>query len=343
MTFLLRFLFRFVLVGFVIVAVTFAYFYWAMTINTLSGKLPAYLTVEQGNTTYDITQKLASQQVNIPSMAFRVWARVTSKAGQLKAGTYLLKDGMTPLQLLNNMVDGKSQLSKITIVEGWTFQKMRQAINKHPDIVHDTQGWSDEKILKAIGAPNIHPEGLFFPDTYHFAPKTTDLAIFKQAYEAMQAKLAAGWEARDPATPYQDIYEALIVASLVEKETGHPEDRSKIAGVFVNRIRKNMKLQSDPTVIYGMGERYQGRIRKVDLTTDTPYNTYTRHGLPPTPIALPGYASIEATLRPEKTNALFFVAKGDDSGRSHFSADYQSHQAGVKDYWQRRKENAAQQ
>ena len=317
-----------------------AYFYWSMTQTAISGQLPAQITINQGDNIRAVAQKLKDAQVNIPMPAFTLWARATGKASQLKAGVYLIETTMTPLALLTMMVEGRTQLSKVAILEGWTFQKMRQAINAHPDLIHDTADWTDAQILDAIGAEEGHPEGLFFPDTYHFSPQTQDLDIFKQAYSIMQKKLEAGWEARDPAIPYQNAYEALIIASLIEKESGHPDDRAKVAGVFVNRIQLKMRLQSDPTVIYGMGNKYQGRIRKVDLTTDTPYNTYTRYGLPPTPIALPGHAAIEAALRPEKTDAIFFVAKGDNSGMSHFTTNLKDHNAAVNQYWQRRKDNA---
>jgi UPF0755 protein len=322
-------------------AATFGYLYWSMTKVPLTGALPASVTVKTGDTIYIVADTLLLKDVRIIKPAFTIWARITGDASRLKAGTYQITENMTVQALLTNITQGKSQLSKISIVEGWTFRKMRETINAHPDLIHRTQHWTDAQILEAVGADYRHPEGLFYPDTYHFAPESSDLTIYKQSYDLMQKKMEAAWAARDPTVPYQDIYEALILASLVEKETGHPDDRAKIAGVFVNRIHRNMKLQSDPTVIYGMGDSYNGNIRKKDLHTDTPYNTYTRFGLPPTPIALPGIASLEAALRPEKTTAIFFVAKGDGTGMSHFSEQLKDHNVAVDEYWQRRRENAS--
>ena len=343
MKFLLKTIFRLLVTVTIILAIGAGYLYWSATQPVISGNLPAKITVYPGDHVYAVAERIKAQRIDLPGITFMLWARITGKASQLKAGTYLMENDMTVQMLLNMLVEGKSVLSKVAIVEGWTFEKMRKAIDEHPDLVHETKDWSHAELLKAIGANQHHPEGLFFPDTYYFSPQTKDLDIYKQAYNIMQKKLDAAWSARDPRVPYQNIYDALIMASLVEKETGHAEDRAKIAGVFSNRIRAGMKLQSDPTVIYGMGSRYQGNIRKKDLQADTPYNTYTRGGLPPTPIALPGHAAIEATLRPEKTDAIFFVAKGDGTGKSHFSDNLTEHNTAVSQYWQRRRENATTQ
>lgn len=336
-----RLIFTAIFAAIVCAGIAFGYLYWSMTKVPLSGNIPTTITINAGDSIYQLANSLSQKNVDTTSSALILWARITGDAGRLKAGSYRIAENMTAQALLTNIVQGKSELSKISIVEGWTFRKMRETIDAHSDLIHTTTGWTDAQILKVIGANYHHPEGLFYPDTYHFAPETSDLTIYKQAYELMQKKLEAAWAAKDPTVPYQSPYEALILASLVEKETGHPNDRPKIAGVFVNRIDRNMKLQSDPTVIYGMRDRYDGNIRKRDLQTDTPYNTYTRFGLPPTPIALPGFASLEATLRPEKTSAIFFVAKGDGTGLSHFSDQLSDHNVAVGEYWQRRRENAA--
>jgi UPF0755 protein len=316
------------------------YGYWAMT-RPLTGRLPAQVSILPGDNATMVVRRVQEAGVKLPSIAFSLWVRWSGNSGRLKAGVYGIDATMTPVTLLQMFVDGKSKLSQLVILEGWTFRQMRQAIAVNPDLKRETRGWSDAKLLKAVGADRDKAEGLFFPDTYRFTPGTSDLTIYKLAYDAMNQKITAAWDARDPTIPLQSPYEAIILASIVEKESGHPEDRAKIAGVFVNRLRKNMRLQSDPTVIYGMGERYRGNIRKVDLRTDTPHNTYTRMGLPPTPIALPGLAAIEAALRPEDTSALYFVAAGDGTGKSRFNDNLQDHNADVKVYWQRRREARA--
>jgi UPF0755 protein len=217
--------------------------------------------------------------------------------------------------------------TEVVIVEGKTFRELRARLDAHPDLRHDTAGLTDAEVLQRIDAAESHPEGRFFPDTYLFAKQSSDLAIYRRAYQAMQRRLASAWENRDPSVPYKDLNQALIMASIVEKETGAAADRGKVASVFVNRLNKGMLLQTDPTVIYGLGEKFDGNLRKKDLQTDTPYNTYTRPGLPPTPIALPGMASIEATLRPPKTDLYYFVARGD--GSSAFSRTLEEHNRAV--------------
>jgi UPF0755 protein len=230
-------------------------------------------------------------------------------------------------------VRGEFAQESITIVEGWTFRQMRAAIQGHPRLRHDTVKLSDEELMKKISSEYTKPEGLFFPDTYLFAKGSSELAIYKQAHQAMLNHLKAAWESRDPSLPYKTPYEALTMASIIEKETGQKSERSMIAGVFVNRLRTGMMLQTDPAVIYGMGERFVGDIRKKDLLTDTPYNTYTRAGLPPTPIALPGIQSLSAALAPAKTQALYFVARGD--GTSQFSDNLNDHNRAVNQYQRR--------
>jgi UPF0755 protein len=232
--------------------------------------------------------------------------------------------------LLTQLVRGEFAQEAVTIIEGWTFRQMRQTLAAAPNLKHDTAQLSDKELLAKIAPDYKSPEGLFFPDTYLFAKGSSELEIFRQAHKAMMERLRAAWEKRSPNLPYSNPYEALIMASIVEKETGQKSERPMIAGVFVNRLRTGMLLQTDPTVIYGMGEKYEGKIRKKDLETDTPYNTYVRAGLPPTPIALPGVQSLEAALVPASTEALYFVSRGD--GTSKFSENLTEHNKAVNKY-----------
>ena len=261
---------------------------------------------------------------------FVVLGRALGKSQQLKAGNYELKHEVSPLRLLQIITNGEFSKRKISVIEGWTFKQFRNALDSNRYIAHDTKGWSDLEILQHIGASETHPEGLFFPDTYHFVSGSSDLSIFKIAYHTMQQRLQETWATREENLPVKTPYDALILASIVEKETGTASDRSMIAGVFINRLRKNILLQTDPTVIYGMGERFDGNLRKRDLLADTPYNTYKRRGLTPTPIALPGLAALQAALHPAKTDALYFVSRGD--GSSQFSSTLSAHNRAVGRY-----------
>ncbi|MFA7669275.1 MAG: endolytic transglycosylase MltG, partial [Burkholderiaceae bacterium] len=249
---------------------------------------------------------------------------------QIKAGAYEARRGDTPQQLLERMARGEMVQARLTLVEGWTFRRILQALRESPDVKQTLSGLSDEEIMQNLGAEYEGLEGLFMPDTYVFVPGTTDFDILQQAYQAQLAWLEQAWEGRDPSVPLSSPYEALILASIIEKETGLGADRGRVAGVFVNRLRTGMLLQTDPTVIYGMGENYQGRIRKRDLQTDTPWNTYTRGGLPPTPIASPGKAALHAALHPEEHRYFYFVARGD--GSSQFSRTLVEHNRAVAKY-----------
>ncbi len=252
-----------------------------------------------------------------------VLAQVTGNSTKLKAGTYELKQGTTPRGLVNQLVRGEFAQEALTIIEGWTFKQMRQAIDAHPALKHDTVGLSDQELMEKISNEYKKPEGLFYPDTYLFAKNSSDLQIYKQAHRLMLLHLNEAWLTRDPSLPYASPYEALIMASIVEKETGKKAERPMIANVFINRLKQGMLLQTDPSVIYGMGERYNGSISKRDLLTDTPHNTYTRVGLPPTPIALPGIESLHAAMNPAATDAVYFVSRGD--GSSQFSSNLNDH------------------
>jgi UPF0755 protein len=303
--------------------------YWARQPILASGQ-PIEFTIAPGSGLRSAMQQLAAAGAPVNPTLMTVLAKATGNSTKLKAGTYDLKPGTTPLKLLGQLVRGEFAQEALVVIEGWTFRQMRQAIDAHPALRHDTAGWSDSELMAKITSDYTHPEGLFYPDTYLFAKNSSDLQIYKQAYSLMQKRLQQAWAARDPAVPYTSPYQALIMASIVEKETGRKADRDLIAGVFVNRLKAGMLLQTDPTVIYGMGEHYKGNIRRQDLLADTSYNTYTRVGLPPTPIALPGAESLRAALNPAKTDALYFVARGD--GSSQFSSNLNEHNNAVNRY-----------
>jgi UPF0755 protein len=269
---------------------------------------------------------------NVP--AFVILARLLGKADSIKAGSYEVEDTISPLALLYKIERGDFAQGQIRFIEGWNFRQMRVVLDEHPGLIHDTQGLSGNEILRRLAIPEKHPEGLFFPDTYYFASGTSDLAILKQAYLKMQSRLDAYWRGRPRKLPFSTPYEALVLASIVEKETGVRDERDMVSAVFVNRLRRGMRLQADPTVIYGLGETFDGNLRKRDLLTDRPYNTYTRAGLPPTPIAMPGEESLRATLNPAKSNVLYFVARGD--GSHEFSASLVQHNRAVEKFQKRR-------
>jgi UPF0755 protein len=248
----------------------------------------------------------------------------------IKAGSYEVGRGITARQLLNKLTRGDVTQGEIVFIEGWTFRQMRERLDAHPDLRHDTRGLPESEIMRSFGAQEKVAEGLFFPDTYLFDKQSRDAEVLVRAYRAMQRHLAREWRSRAPGLPYSEPYQALIMASVVEKETGRDQDRPLVAADFVNRLRQGMLLQTDPTVIYGLGERFDGNLRKRDLLNDTPYNTYTRMGLPPTPIAMPGLASLQAALRPATSQAIYFVARGD--GSSQFSPTLEEHNQAVNRY-----------
>lgn len=276
------------------------------------------------------TRQIRDAGVDIRPWQFNLIGRVTRSQTVIKAGSYEIAVGTTPWQLLKKITSGDYTQAEITLIEGWTFRQVRAALDSHADVRHELTKLEDADIMERLGSAGARPEGWFFPDTYLFAKGTPDLAILLRAHHAMQKRLESAWKDRSPDSPLRTPYEALILASIVEKETGTAEDRARIAGVFVNRIRIGMRLQTDPTVIYGMGERFDGNLRKRDLLTDTPFNTYTRDGLPPAPIAMPGMASLQAALHPAKLDALYFVAKGD--GASQFSRTLDEHNRAVARY-----------
>jgi UPF0755 protein len=291
---------------------------------------PYEFDLKQGGTLKGTARQFHQAGLLGQEWPFVLLARAMDKSIQLKAGNYELKHPVSPLQLLSIITKGEFSQRKISIIEGWTFKQFRGALNSNRYIAHETIGLTDIEILQRIGAVENHPEGLFFPDTYNFVAGSSDLAVLRIAYRTMQQRLQDAWDSREENLPFQTPYQALILASIVEKETGTASDRSMIAGVFVNRLRKGMRLQTDPTVIYGLGDKFDGNLRKRDLLADTLYNTYTRGGLPPTPIALPGLAALQATLHPAQTDALYFVARGD--GSSHFSTSLTAHNRAVDHY-----------
>lgn len=268
---------------------------------------------------------------------FILWARLKGIASRLQAGEYLVEPGMTLSEFLDNVASGRVRQYPLVLLEGWTFKQFMQAVNDHPAVEHTLSDLNPEQIMAAIGYDGQHPEGRFYPDTYFIHKNTKDTEILSRAYRTMENKLQAAWDTRESDLPFKNAYEALIMASIVEKESAVASERPVIAGVFINRLRKRMRLQTDPTVIYGLGEKYDGDIRFRDLRNDTPYNTYTRRGLPPTPIAMPGTGAIEAVMHPAKTDYLYFVAINDNSGRHEFSSTLDEHEAAVDRYQRKRK------
>ncbi len=288
------------------------------------------LEIEPGTPAQGVVEAVVASGADVPAVWLYAWFRLSGQARQIKAGSYEITPGTTPRALLGMLVRGEESLKSVTLVEGWNFRQVHAALQKAEALKPDTQGLSPEAIMEQLGKPGVHPEGRFFPDTYTYAKGASDLAVLKRAARAMDKRLGAAWALRNPDTPLQTPEQALILASIVEKETGKPADRAEIGGVFTNRLRIGMMLQTDPTVIYGMGPQFDGNLRKRDLLTDTPYNTYTRAGLPPTPIAMPGKAALLAAVRPAPTKALYFVARGD--GTSHFSSSLDEHNRAVNKY-----------
>lgn len=289
------------------------------------------IDVARGSSFKDIVRDLRGRGATKASpLYWRLLAMQMHASGRLHAGEFALRQGMTPRDLIADMAAGKVMQRNFTIVDGWTFADLRRALGAVDTLGHDTAGIDDAEIMKRLGAPGELPEGRFLPETYAYVKGDTDTSILKRAYTAMSKTLDAAWPARADGLPLASPYEALILASIVEKETGRADERPRIAGVFVRRLEQHILLQTDPSVIYGMGASYAGNIHKSDLTTDTPYNTYTRAGLPPTPIALPGRAAIQAALHPADGNELYFVARGD--GSHVFSATLDEHNKAVACY-----------
>jgi UPF0755 protein len=288
------------------------------------------ISIATNSSLRSIANQLVKQEVLPEAWRFILLAKVFKKESSLQSGEYVLNKNITPYQLLFSLNNGKTTQASITFIEGQTFAQMRAKLAKNSAVKQTISHLTEAEIMRQLDAHYQKAEGLFFPDTYYFDRNTSDIKLLKRSYDAMQTKLTTSWKNKANNLPYQTPYDALIMASIVEKETGKASERPMIAGVFMNRLRIGMLLQTDPTVIYGIGEKYDGNIRKTDLQTDTPYNTYTRSGLPPTPIAMPGLAAIEAALHPESTQALYFVGKGD--GSHAFSESLKAHNNAVARY-----------
>lgn len=288
------------------------------------------LNVERGRSAASVAADWVQAGVDTPAWALQTWFRWSGDARRIRAGSYAAESGITPAELLDKMVRGDESLETITFIEGWTFEQMRTALARAPGLRPTLQGQDAREVMRALGSPELPAEGWFFPDTYRYARGVSDRAVLQRAHDAMKAQLDRAWAQRQPNLPLKSPQDALVLASIVEKETGQAGDRARIAGVFINRLRMGMPLQTDPTVIYGLGPTFDGNLRRRDLQADTPFNTYTRRGLPPHAIAMPGAQSLKAAVQPEATNALYFVARGD--GSSHFSATLDEHNRAVWRY-----------
>jgi UPF0755 protein len=322
------------IVTFIVVAAVAAVaaYWWANKEFAAAGptQQTARMEVPAGASVRSVIRLLGEQGIVDNPGAVSLYLRMRNLHPKIKAGTYDIPAGASPERILQMFEQGQVVLEQLTIVEGSTFADLRKALEKHPAVTNTLKGKTDAEVMAAIGHPNEFPEGRFFPDTYRFGAHTTDADILKLAYDSMARVLAQAWAERADGLPVKTPYEALTLASIVEKETGLASERARVAGVFTTRLRRGMRLQTDPAVIYGIGAKYDGDIRTKDLSTDTPYNTYTRAGLPPTPIALPGRESIMAVVHPDETGDIFFVAVGDGTGAHHFSKTLEEHDAAVR-------------
>ena len=294
----------------------------------------ADVSIEPGTSARGVAQVVAQSGVKVEPELLYAWFRLSGDGRRIKAGSYEVERGTTPRSLLRKLVLGEESLRTVVMVEGWTFRQVREALAKADQLTPDVANLSDEAIMQKLGRPGLHPEGRFFPDTYSYSKGSSDLKLLARAMRAMDKHLQAAWDVRAPDTALKSADQALVLASIVEKETGRAADRPTIAAVFTNRLRLGMMLQTDPTVIYGMGAKFDGNLRRKDLQADTPWNTYTRNGLPPTPIAMPGKDALMAAVTPAPSKALYFVARGD--GSSEFSANLEAHNRAVDKYQRKR-------
>jgi len=307
-----------------------AYAVWYAVTPIRVEKLPVEFEIAPGNRLRTVIAELERAGIEVGAIRFEMLARGYGRAREIRAGNYQLTHAPTPKELLDKLTRGDVLQAAVKLIEGWTIWQVRATLDSDPNLRHDTHGLSDDELLAKVGATESNPEGLFFPDTYLFAKGSSDVAVLRRAYRAMHRHLEREWENRDPEVPVHTPYEALILASIIEKETGNAAERDLIGGALANRLRIGMRLQVDPTVIYGLGESFDGNLKKIHLLADGPYNTYTRAGLPPTPIAMPGLASLRAALRPARTDALYYVSRGD--GTSHFSRTLNEHNRAVSRY-----------
>lgn len=316
------------------VAAAAGYAAWYVGSPVSVRKYPVEVEIPRGSGFRAAIEQLERAGISMRRHEFELLARSMGKVRDIKAGSYEIATPVTPPQLLEKLTRGDVTQAELRLIEGWTFAQFRAALDASPHLRHDTQGMDDAQVLARLRAAETHPEGLFFPDTYLFGKGSSDLAVLRRAYRAMARHLKEEWDMRDAAVPYRTPYEALIMASIIEKETGQAGERDLIGGVLVNRLKIGMRLQVDPTVIYGLGTAFDGNLKKAHLLEDNPYNTYTRAGLPPTPIAMPGLASVRAALRPGKTDAFYYVSRGD--GTSQFSRNLEEHNRAVSRYQLRR-------
>jgi len=292
------------------------------------------VAIEPGTSARGVAQVVAQSGVKVAPELLYAWFRLSGDGRRIKAGSYEVERGATPRSLLRKLVLGEESLRTVVMVEGWTFRQVREALTRADQLTPDVANLSDEAIMQKLGRPGLHPEGRFFPDTYSYSKGSSDLKLLARAMRAMDKHLQAAWDVRAPDTALKSADQALVLASIVEKETGRASDRPTIAAVFTNRLRLGMMLQTDPTVIYGMGAKFDGNLRRKDLQADTPWNTYTRNGLPPTPIAMPGKDALMAAVAPAPSRALYFVARGD--GSSEFSTNLEAHNRAVDKYQRKR-------
>lgn len=325
----------FVFGGVIILTGFFIYSVYQSYLSFLSTPLPVIqlpykFTVKAGSGYRIVANQLKSDKMIDHSCYLDWYVRQKNLAHRLKAGRYSFSLAPTPVEFINRLIDGKVEQHRLTIIEGWTFRQMLNAVQRHPDIVVQLGNASSNEIMRRIGYPRQHPEGRFLPDTYLFPAGETDIDFLRRAYNHMYGYLHETWAQRDTSIAINTPYETLIMASIIEKETGNPHERAEISGVFDRRLKKGMRLQTDPTVIYGLGDKFDGNIRRKDLRTDTPYNTYVHFGLPPTPIALPGKDAIDAALHPKHGSSLYFVSKGD--GTHYFSSTLNEHNKAIRRY-----------
>jgi UPF0755 protein len=319
----------FIAVVLAVVALVASGFAWVQSPLKLEATV-VDIHIDAGSSAREVAHQVAGSGVDVSEDLLYTWFRLSGKSRQIRAGSYELTTGITPRTLLEKFVRGDQALRSVTILEGWTFRQARQALAKADALKQDSRGLSDDAIMAALGRAGQNPEGRFFPDTYTYAKGSSDMDVLGQALKAMDKQLEAAWSLRRANQHLQTPEQALILASIIEKETGKTADQALISSVFHNRMQIGMRLQTDPTVIYGLGERFDGNLRRSDLLADTPYNTYTRNGLPPTPISLPGKSALIAAIQPVSSKALYFVARGD--GSSYFSESLDEHNRAVDKY-----------
>jgi len=325
-----RFLTKFFSLIFLLAAVVAGGVWWWANQPLSLRTAPLDFRIVAGSSLRSAIAQIQEAGVDVQPSLLSLLARVKLAETGIKAGSYSINQGVTPLQLLEKLTQGHVTLGQVTLVEGWTFKQWRAKLDSHPDLIHETRDLTETEIIERLGLPVERLDGWLFSDTYLFDKQSSDLELLARAGRSMQHKLESEWLGRAEGLPYKTPHDALVMASIVEKETGRETDRTMVAAVFVNRLRKGMMLQTDPTVIFGLGDGFDGNLRKRDLQTDTPYNTYTRSGLPPTPIAMPGLASLRAALHPAASDVLYFVARGD--GSSEFSRTLDEHNRAVNKY-----------